>query len=573
MKFIDSRNFLFGFQIKSLAGVVRAPALLLLLLVLAACEPSLDDVKNTNDPFELGKIALNTSDEEVAKAVIAKLSDAEKAGHQYIERMGLRGKSDVTKAVAMEWLGDNLPKVKDNRVLKKIAAEGRDEKTKLSALVLYEPFYSKAEERKRIEAIANVEDIPLLLHLRGRTYGTKTREAVASRLLVLLQTEADQKLRADVLKATQGWANNSFGMTLEVAAQALGGINDDEILLDIAQTDDRQALQLFAVKGIDDQSVLAKLASAKNINGRVASAAAARVTVPQLLNDIVKSGKNYDARFVAIKRTTDQQVLLPLLELSAFQDEAKKRLGQLHKEALATSDPSQLADTAKTAAWYKTRIGALRKIKNPTVSLEVARSDRHADVRMEALGYVSGQKDLFQIAKSDSETDIRVAAVKRLKNRADLVTIAQSDVDYGVRLHAALLVFLLDNPDYSEDIKSIHRYAVELQAALLDKALIDHHGALKLTYNLQFYAAKYTNNNTLFVEQPKIAILNGKGEVLFKKDYSGRSHGEEYFGGSNGVKTTWAYIDVGEICRVLKTPLSEAQRAALLPSTRKCGAK
>jgi hypothetical protein len=144
---------------------------------------------------------------------------------------------------------------------------------------------------------------------------------------------------------------------------------------------------------------------------------------PSRIEQLARFALSRDTRVAAIKRVTDEAVLLQI---------AKNGDEDSNVQVLAlgcVDDPDRLADLARTAASYVARKAAVVRVTDQAVLEEIATQRDvgigNIDVREAATNRLTDQRVLAEIAKNDRFSDVRRAAVARLTGERMLAGVAK----------------------------------------------------------------------------------------------------------------------------------------------------
>jgi hypothetical protein len=206
-----------------------------------------------------------------------------------------------------------------------------------------------------------------------------------------------------------------------------------------------------AVDMITDEAVLFDIAmNALTFTG--GNDAARRITDKMLLTTLMKKAPHFHVREVAIakvhdhpavgirkgliEKITDQEVLLDIIKHCKDTSQEPLRAYAVRK----LTDPALLLQYAKSHDAFYVRQAAASQLTDQKMLKEIALHDPHDDVRGTALTRVTDNAFLMRIAKNDASPYVRSCAVGNITDEAFLRDIAANDPARWVRDAAMIII-------------------------------------------------------------------------------------------------------------------------------------
>lgn len=170
------------------------------------------------------------------------------------------------------------------------------------------------------------------------------------------------------------------------------------------------ALRLEAVKALTNQDVLADIAKTDNSADR-RLAAVNGINQPPLLLDVATHAVSVDAQIASVSKITDQPTLAGLAK-SGNRDVQLAAVKMLSSEAVL----SEIADASTIDT--SVRVAATNKLSDQAVVSKLALSSGDPEVRLAATGRLTGSPTLADVYKRDSDTRVRSLAAMRINDVA-----------------------------------------------------------------------------------------------------------------------------------------------------------
>lgn len=240
---------------------------------------------------------------------------------------------------------------------------------------------------------------------------------------------------------------------------------DHHFISKVATEDPDPALRKVAVKKLEDQNVLYKIALKTDELISIRKSAIEALSEQKLIYEFILQTKNYKYRVLAFERLKDQKMIASIaledkdrgLRSSAIEklsdnyllsEIALKSKDKYDREAAVEKleDQESLADVAKNDSSGTIRKKAVEKLdpsKWQDLLAGIAKKDEKYDVRKEAVEKLDPGKwsekwqgFLEDIARNDKSWESREIAVKKLDNEKVLAEVAKNDKCILVRKEA-----------------------------------------------------------------------------------------------------------------------------------------
>ena len=204
-----------------------------------------------------------------------------------------------------------------------------------------------------------------------------------------------------------------------------GKVESCEKLADIAKNDEKWDVRLKAIKKLTDQNVLIDIAK-NDEKWNVRWKAVEKITDQSVLADIAKKDEDSSVRKAALHNITDQNVLADIAKNDNYRIVRETDLEKI-------TDQSALIDIAKNAKNFKIRKMAVEKITDQSVLADICTKDKHDQVQYAAFKRITDQNVLNDIAKNAKNSYRREMAVEKITDQSVLADIAKNDEDLYVR--------------------------------------------------------------------------------------------------------------------------------------------
>jgi len=200
----------------------------------------------------------------------------------------------------------------------------------------------------------------------------------------------DQTALAEIAKNCTDW---------EVGRTAIYNLNDQTLLIEIANTSENLQMRLMAMSKLGDPVVginfgITVPGFLKRNEGRIADGLYFR----QLVND-----KDLNMRITAVKQLGNQV---------------------------------NLAEVAKNDEDWRVRLLAIEKLEDQVLLANFAKSDKSKGIRITAVQQLVDQAVLTDVAKNDTDWLVRLFSIWKIDNQALLAEFAENDKDVVIRKEA-----------------------------------------------------------------------------------------------------------------------------------------
>jgi hypothetical protein len=194
-----------------------------------------------------------------------------------------------------------------------------------------------------------------------------------------------------------------------VRAEAVShmGIDQAELIADIARSDRDAQVRRVAVEKLDDPEVLAAIAGTED-DREVARTARRRAADLWILRVLGAAGDKARAALDGLIRLGDQRALA---ELAQRTDDAGIRDRALEQ----VDDPRALAELARTAPQPEVRTTAVGRIRSVEVLRSIAMDDERKDVALSALDRIDDRAVLSELASKAKSKAVRSRARRRVQ--------------------------------------------------------------------------------------------------------------------------------------------------------------
>lgn len=186
---------------------------------------------------------------------------------------------------------------------------------------------------------------------------------------------------------------------------------------EIAKNDKQSDVRMTAIKRITDQKIIIDIARNDN-NFYVRNFALGCIFDTTLLPEIAKS---------AIEEVTDQYDLIRIAEHPNWN--VYSRIAAINK----ITDDKVLAEIAKEADNNKVRKSAINKISDQLILKELANYDKNSYIREESVKMITDQNILIELIKDAEFTNTKETALSKIEDHNVLVDIAKNYKDIQIR--------------------------------------------------------------------------------------------------------------------------------------------
>lgn len=255
----------------------------------------------------------------------------------------------------------------------------------------------------------------------------------------------------------------------DVRLEAVKELDDQEILIELAKSDNSKYVRREAVKKVTDQNALCDIAKCDD-DKVVRKNAANRITEPNLLLELTKS-RDSSIKFDAIYKFID---------------------------CLAEQDnQDELIKIARNDENYAMRDYATEKITDQNALMELYKNHSSESVRKRALDNITDQKILLELYNENPRTEI----IEKINDQEVLEDIALNSDNYS--REAAISAFSEINSFEKLNNLTSSLYDVENYGAII----IDKTGNIKTGKENIFDNYKTTDSSNMHIEYPSDAIL------------------------------------------------------------------
>lgn len=206
---------------------------------------------------------------------------------------------------------------------------------------------------------------------------------------------AMKKINDDELLARIAENGNNDGM------QALNGMSYDEVLKYFALKCDSSSLQVAAIEGINDQSILLEILDKPQYDSVNIAAIKKLKNQDRLMRIVLNNRKPKDRSHrkycvEAIRNITDEDFLIYMAQSSECYYFRKKAI-----ENPNLKDEETIIDFAKNDDSHKVRIAALERLNNHELFIDIAFHDGEFKVREYAAGRINSKNVLRELVEND----------------------------------------------------------------------------------------------------------------------------------------------------------------------------
>ena len=256
-------------------------------------------------------------------------------------------------------------------------------------------------------------------------------------------------------------------------------------------------VRIEAIKGLDNQEILIELA--KNDNSKyVRREAVKKVTDQNALCDIVKSEKDKVVRENAFNRITDPNLLLELTKLNfadPLQTSATQKFVDYLVEQNNQDELIKIVQNDKNDVIFKDY--ATEKITDQNVLMDLYKNHSSESVRRRALDNITDQKILLELYKNEPNSEI----IEKITDQEVLTNIALNGEWY--QREAAISAFSEINSFEKLNNLTSSLYDVENYGAII----IDKKGNIKTGKENIFNHTKTKDSANKHIEYPSDALL------------------------------------------------------------------
>ena len=364
--------------------------LLVMLLVVIGCGPSVETVERTTDQSELAKIALEAKDKRVRLFAAAKLTD-----QTLLAKLALEPKNNDRRRVAVERLTDQA-------LLAKLALEEKDKELGRVAV-------SKLTDQILLAKIALEANDGQLC---GAAVERITDKALLSKMGMWIKPELTRQLKDETLLGKIAVGAKDWN----VRRVAAGRVNDQALLAKIAMQDQRSEVRHIAVEKLTDQVVLAKTAM-EDKDKEVRRASTAKLLDQAFLVKIAVEDKDRDVQLAAVKNLTHQPFLANLVSEHKDRDIRRLALERLTDQIL-------LAKIAVNAKWLEIRVMAIGRVTDQALVRQWAEKDPQAAIRQAAVRRITDDRFLLQRLPNEPSAAVHAAIIETMRDKNSLREIA-----------------------------------------------------------------------------------------------------------------------------------------------------
>lgn len=408
------------------------------------------------------------------------------------------------------------------------------------------PGWQHSEANVRKEAVKKLKDQAVLAGIaRTDTHKEVRKEAVKritdfAVLAEIARKDKEIEVRIEVLDSLKNCEDEIHSripiMDRDKVMEELVRLqnNEKELLLEMAKTDQDEAVRIKAMGNIWDKHLLAKIAATSPYKNtqieavkRIADIKFGGLSdsgIQGILIQITKTDVENDIRQEAVRHLKDTGILKEIAKTfsnSAIQIEAVKRIADTDPGLMSDCDIQDiLIGIARTNVDSNLRKESVRLLKDNATLAELARSDTDKEVRAEAVKGIRDEKILTEIARNDESKCVRGQAIRKLTNKdllAEFVRFGQ-DIDFAADAYIRL-----------PESHPVHREALattNLNTRWLDLFIF-------ICENDNNYKHLTTASNTLVLLLSKFGLAidnehltkmmnlkDGKYSILYQSDYS-----------------------------------------------------
>lgn len=495
----------------------------LVILLLSACETTVEDIAEISNQEELKEIAISHEDSRVRLAASLKIDDPEML---------------FTLAQQDEWDGNRytlVEKLHNVEHLKHIASHDANEGIRRAALAqiddeefLFQRATTDSDSMVRFEAAKKISTPRLLFDTIVSTHDQTGADAVE----MAIERLHDEELLAQVaLNPTQ--LVDPWGA---VADDVMKKIKSRPLLLKIAKETPLSHFAKLAIDRFAEKPPLMAITTESPITFNRSYSAQ-------------KLGPKLNARELA-HLLTETRLYNDLLGHDSHDK-------QTAEEAVALIEDQQI----------------LLEITKVSYDHQKHRRSALGDARKAAVLKIDNQNVLAQLAQHDAQSGVRFRAAKRLTDRALRLAIARHDSEKWVRelLFEDEGLGLFSRPQIARHCDST-QVVGQVITLVEDKIIVQHYGTLKLTLSDSYDRKKYQDSRDSNIRVDKYrqrlhltvqdrggaikAAITSEGEKLPASDSGTTMEGTLY--------PNCAELNFKTVFDVLVAELSEADKSTLI---------